>query len=171
MTSGPLVVGPLVIGLGSPDRGDDAVGSAVARVVATRLPEVAVVDHEDPTSVLDVWAGHDPVVVVDAVRSGAQAGTVHWLETGPAAPPVSTGTWRHTGPGGTHAVGLAEMVELGRALGRLPTRLVVVGIEAERFDHGAPLTPRVAAAVPVAAARVCAAVTTARQEESSDVPR
>ncbi|MDP2774773.1 MAG: hydrogenase maturation protease [Nocardioides sp.] len=165
------MTGPMVIGLGSPDRGDDTVGAAVARVVATRLPEVTVVDHEDPTSLLDLWAGHDPVVVVDAVRSGAQAGTVHWLETGPALPPVSTGTWRHTGHGGTHAVGLAEMVELGRALGRLPTHLVVVGIEAERFEHGAPLTPRVAAAVPVAAARVCAAVTTSRREESSDVPR
>ncbi|MFA6575487.1 MAG: hydrogenase maturation protease [Nocardioides sp.] len=171
MTGGPLVVGPLVIGLGSPDRGDDAVGPAVARSVASRLPGVAVVDHEDPTSLLDLWAGHDPVVVVDAVRSGAPAGTVHWLETGPAAAPVSTRAWRHSGHGGTHAVGLAEMVELGRALGRLPARLVVVGIEAEGFDHGAPLTPRVAAAVPVAAARVCDAVTAARREESSDVPR
>ena len=47
------------------------------------------------------------------------------------------------------------MVELGRALGRLPDRLVVVGVEAEGFDHGAPLTPQVAAAVPIAAARVC----------------
>lgn len=163
--------GPLVIGLGSPDRGDDAVGSAVARAVATRRPEVTVLDHEDPSALLDLWAGHSPVVVVDAVRSGAQAGTVHWLETGPAASPVSTRAWTHSGHGGTHAVGLAEMVELGRALGRLPAHLVVVGIEAERFDYGAPLTPRVAAAVPVAAARVCGAVTTARREEGSDVPR
>ena len=163
--------GPLVIGLGSPDRGDDAVGSAVARAVATRRPEVKVVDHEDPTALLDLWAGHSPVVVVDAVRSGAQAGTVHWLETGPASPPVRTRAGMRSLHGGTHAVGLAEMVELGRALGRLPARLVVVGIEAERFDHGAPLTPRVAAAVPVAATRVCSAVTTARQKGSSDVPR
>ena len=163
--------GPLVIGLGSPDRGDDAVGSAVARAVAARHPEVAVVDHEDPTALLDLWAGHSPVVVVDAVRSGAPVGTVHWLETGPAGPPVSTGAGTHSGQGGTHAVGLAEMVELGRALGRLPPRLVVVGIEADSFDHGEPLTARVAAAVPVAAARVCGAVTTARREESRDVPR
>jgi hydrogenase maturation protease len=163
--------GPLVIGLGCPDRGDDAVGSAVARAVAARHAGVAVVEHGDPTALLDLWAGHSPVVVVDAVRSGAPPGTVHWLETGPDAPPVSTRAWTHSGHGGTHAVGLAEMVELGRALGRLPARLVVVGVEAERFDHGAPLTARVAAAVPVAAARVCGAVTAARREERSDVPR
>jgi hydrogenase maturation protease len=162
---------PLVIGLGSPDRGDDAVGSAVARAVAARLPEVAVADHEDPTSLLDLWAGHSPVVVVDAVRSGARTGTVHWLELGPATPPVTAQAWGTSGHGSTHAVGLAEMVEIGRALGRLPARLVVVGIEAECFDHGAPLTPQVAAAVPIAAARVCDVLTPAHREEGSDVPR
>ena len=163
--------GPLVIGLGSPDRGDDAVGPAVARTVAARLPGVAVVELEDPTALLDLWAGHDPVVVVDAVRSGARAGTVHCLETGQAAPPVGSPAWARTGQGSTHAVGLGEMVELGRALGRLPQRLLVVGVEAEALDHGAPLTPLVAAAVPDAAARVCGAVTPARREEARDVPR
>ena len=144
---------PLVIGLGAPDRGDDAVGAAVARAVADRLPGVAVVDHEDPTGLLDVWAGHDPVVVVDAVRSGAPPGTVHRLATPPPG----------SGPGGTHAIGLAEMVEIGRALGRLPDRLVVVGVEAGGFDHGAPLSAAVAAAVPAAADLVC--------EELGHVPR
>lgn len=164
-------VGPLVIGLGSPDRGDDAVGSAVARSVAARLPGVEVVDHEDPTSLLDLWAGHDPVVVVDAVRSGAPPGTLHELETGAAGTPVTAGAWRHTGHGGTHAVGLAEMVELGRALRRLPAHLVIVGIEAESFDHGAPMSPRVAAAVPGAADRVCREVAAARSGEADRVSR
>jgi hydrogenase maturation protease len=150
--------GPLVVGRGSPDRGDDAVGAVVARQVASRLPGVTVVDHEDPTSLLDLWAGHDPVVVVDAVRSGAEPGTVHRLETGAGGAPVTETAWARTGHGGTHAVGLAEMVELGRALGRLPLRLVVVGVEAEGFEHGAPLTDRVAAAVPAAVEEVAAHV-------------
>ena len=161
----------LVVGLGSPDRGDDAVGPAVARVVAARMPTVTVIDHEDPTALLDLWTGHGTVVVIDAVRSGARAGTVHWVETGRSGPPVSTRAWTHSGPGGTHAVGLCEMVELGRALGRLPARLVVVGVEAGSFEHGAPLTPRVASAVPVAAARVCGAVAAGEREEGSDVSR
>ena len=163
--------GPLVVGLGSPDRGDDAVGRAVVRSVTASLPGIAVVDHEDPTSLLDLWDGHDPVVVVDAVRSGAPAGTLHVLETGAAGAPVSEGAWTHAGHGGTHAVGLAEMVELGRALARLPGRLIVVGIEAASFDHGAPLTPRVAEAVPAAAARVCHEVAAVSRERAADVPR
>lgn len=163
--------GPLVVGLGSPDRGDDAVGRAVARSVAAQVDGVRVVDHEDPTSLLDLWSGHDPVLVVDAVRSGAAAGTVHWLETGAGGAPVTSGAWTQTGHGGTHAVGLAEMVELGRALGRLPHRLVIVGVEAAGFDHGAPLTPDVAAAVPLAAARILRELESDREEVDARVPR
>jgi hydrogenase maturation protease len=169
--SGTSPCGPLVIGLGSPDRGDDAVGAAVARAVAVLRPGLAVVEHEDPTALLDLWTGHSPVVVVDAVRSGAVAGSLHWLETGATAPPMGVGAWASSGHGSTHAFGLAEMVELGRALGRLPDRLVVVGVEADRFDHGAPLTPRVAAAVPAAAAGVCDAVSATRRKETGHVPR
>ena len=161
----------LVIGLGSADRGDDAVGALVARAVAARLPGVRVVDHEDPTALLDAWQDHTPVVVVDAVRSGAPAGAVHWLETGQHRPPIGTPTWARSGHGSSHAVGLAEMVELGRALGRLPDRLVVVGIEAAGFDHGAPLTPAVAAAVPIATERVCAALRRSCTEGAGHVSR
>lgn len=150
--------GPLVVGLGSPDLGDDAVGVTVGRAVAARLPSVTVVEHEDPTALLELWAEHDPVVVVDAVRSGSPPGTLHLLETGLHGSPVSTSAWARTGQGGTHAIGLAEMVELARALGRLPHRLVVVGIEAEHFDPGAPLSAPVAAAVPAAVDQVAAAV-------------
>jgi hydrogenase maturation protease len=162
--------GALVIGLGNVDRGDDAVGAAVVRAVAARLPDVTVVVHEDPTGLFDAWRDHTPVVVVDAVVSGAPAGTMHWLETGPAAARIALDAWAHSGHDSSHAVGLPEMVELGRALGRLPERLVVVGVEAVGFDHGAPLTPAVADAVPVVVDRVCAALT-ARVEEVPRVPR
>jgi hydrogenase maturation protease len=158
----------LVVGLGNPDRGDDAVGAEVARAVADRgLPGVRVVEHEDPTGLLDVWAGHDPVVVVDAVRSGDLPGTVHQLETGDGAPPMQSRAWSATGRGGTHAFGLGAAVELARALHRLPARLVVIGVEADTFEYGAPLAGPVAAAVQPAADRVLAVLA----EVSAHVPR
>jgi len=145
----------LVVGLGSVDRGDDAVGPAVAHAVAERgLPGVHVVEHEDPTALLDLWADHDLVVVVDAIRSGEPPGTIHQLETGAGAPPMPAAAWSATGRGGTHAFGLAAAVELARALRRLPPRLVIVGVEAAGFDYAEPLTGPVAAAVPRATARV-----------------
>jgi len=59
---------------------------------------------------------------------------------------------------GTHAFGLGAVVELARALQRLPDRLVLVGVEAESFDHGAPLSPAVRSAVDAAADQVGAAI-------------
>lgn len=158
----------LLVGLGSPDRGDDAVGPAVARAVsAAGLAGVRVVEHEDPTALLDLWRDHRLVVVVDAVRTGDAAGTLHQLETGEGAVALPQSTWAGTGRGGTHAFGLASAVELARALHRLPTRLVVVGVEAAGFEHGAPLSDPVAAAVPLAAARVRAIL----DEVPAHVPR
>ena len=80
------------------------------------------------------------------------------LDAGRTSGPLSPEAWAATGRGGTHALGLAAVVELARALGRLPERVVVVGVEAERFDHGVPLSPAVAAAVTPAADAVASAL-------------
>lgn len=150
----------LVVGLGARDRGDDAVGPAVAHAVAALgRPGVRVIEHEDPTSLIDLWSDAPLAVVVDAVVSGAAPGTIHVLETGLGAAPLPDSAWAGTGLGGTHAFGLAASVELARALHRLPPRLVVLGVEALRFDHGAPLSDPVARAVPAAVARVAALLT------------
>lgn len=159
----------LVVGLGAPDRGDDAVGVAVARAVAALdVPGVRVVEREDPTSLIDLWSGAALTVVVDAVVSGAEPGSLHLLETGADDPPLPDSAWAGTGLGGTHAFGLAASVELARALHRLPPRVAVLGVEAERFDHGAPLSGAVARAVPTATARVVALVTGTVVREHAD---
>ena len=150
---------PLVVGLGSPDRGDDAVGVVVARTVAGRhLPDVDVVVHEDPTDLVELWSGRELVVVVDAVRSSAEPGTLVLVETGAGGERLPESAWGRAGRGGTHAFGLAAAVELARALHRLPGRVVLVGVEAASFDHGAPLSPAVAAAVRTALDAVLRAV-------------
>jgi hydrogenase maturation protease len=124
---------------------------------------VEVRTEEDPTALLDLWEGHDHVVVVDAVVTGEPAGTLHRLELGTHAPSQPSTSWAGTGRAGTHAFGLATAVELGRALGRLPARVVVVGVEAGNVDLGVELTPAVAAAVDEAAALVA-------REVGVDVP-
>jgi hydrogenase maturation protease len=154
---GPVI--DLIVGLGQPDRGDDAVGPEVARAVAARrLPGVVVLERDEPADLMDTWAGHGGVLVVDAVRSGAAPGTLRVLDAGRTSGPLSPEAWAATGRGGTHALGLAAVVELARALGRLPDRVVVVGVEAERFDHGVPLSPAVAAAITPAADAVASAL-------------
>lgn len=149
---GGTLGGVLVVGLGSVDRGDDAVGPVVAGLVSDvvadrRIEDVRVILHEDPTALIDLWSGAGLVVVVDAVVSGQEAGTIHVLETGAGEQALPTSAWSGAGRAGTHAFGVAGSVELARALHRLPPRLVLLGIEAASFDHGAPLSEPVTAAV------------------------
>lgn len=155
----PVVSSPrraLVVGLGSPDRGDDAVGPLVARRVAALGVPARVVEWEDPTSLIDLWSDVDIAVVVDAVRAERPAGELVVLESGAAADPLPAAAWARTGRGGTHAFGLAAAVELARALGRLPGRVVLVGVSAGGFEYGEPLTGDVAAAMSAAVDTVAA---------------
>ncbi len=143
----------LVIGLGNPDRGDDAVGVQVAREVAAERNGVNVLEFDDPSEALDAWDPEDTVIVTDAITSGGVPGDIHVIDA--VAQTLSTGSWA---AGGTHALGLAAVVELARSLGQLPRRLVVVGVEAAQFAHGTPLSEAVAAAVPAATVAVLDAI-------------
>lgn len=147
----------LVIGLGSPDRGDDAIGPTIAAAVAgvvveRQMPGVHVVEQEDPTALVELLDPHrerwDTVVIIDAVHSGAAAGTVAVIDAGAGQPSLATAGARFDpGPAGTHGFGLAGAIELSRALDRLPPRVLIVGVEAVDFTHGAPLSGPVTAAV------------------------
>ena len=75
--------------------------------------------------------------MADAVSSGAEPGFVHRFDAGAAPLPAGL-----AGPS-THALGLPEAVELARALGRLPERLLVFGIEGARFEAGSRALPQV----------------------------
>ena len=138
-----------VIGVGNAWRGDDAAGLLAARLLGDVLPDLDVRNCEgDPVGLLDAWDGADTVWVVDAVSSGAKPGTVHRLEATEAELP------RDLFGASTHVFGLAEAVELGRALDRLPERLVVFGVEGSRFNAGDAVSPEVERAAADVAAQV-----------------
>ena len=126
----------VVIGVGNRARRDDAAGLVAAEQLAGRL-------HEgDATGLLDAWEGADLAIVIDAVRSGADPGTIHRLDASAAPLPARLRTSTST-----HAIGVGEAIELARALGRLPRRVLVLGIEGRRFEAGVGLSREVAAAV------------------------
>nr|WP_297428258.1 hydrogenase maturation protease [uncultured Actinotalea sp.] len=146
----------LVIGLGCEACGDDGVGPAVARAVRElRLPDVHVAAVEDPAELVPMWGALDLVVVVDAITAGGPPGSLTVLDlTARAEPDAGDGlagalvddAWMRGGVG-RYAFGLAAAVQIGRALHRLPSRLVLVGVEGSVFTPGAPLSPAVAGAV------------------------
>jgi hydrogenase maturation protease len=129
----------LVIGVGNAFRGDDAVGLVVARRLGQRGVPVREESGEG-TALMEGWDGAAAVFVIDAVHSGAAPGAVHRLDA--QARPIPGQFFHYS----THAFGVAEAIELARALGRLPPRLVVYGVEGKSFAAGEGLSPEVEAA-------------------------
>jgi hydrogenase maturation protease len=149
LTADPSV--PLVIGVGQEQRGDDAAGLWVARRLTERSPGLRVVEHDgDGMDLLLSFEGAERVVLVDAVVSGErEPGAVHRFDAarGPLPAALFAGT-------SSHALGVAEAIELARAMERLPERVVVYGIEGGCFDTGAAPGPAVIDAVDRVAERV-----------------
>jgi hydrogenase maturation protease len=148
--SGPGAGRVLVIGVGNGYRGDDAAGLAVAEQISAMAPPgVRVIGHEgEPASVMEYWDRRSAVYLVDAVASGGVPGSVYRFDA--ASTPLAARFSRR----GTHAVGVAETIELARALGRLPQRLIAYGIEGRSFAAGAGLSSPVRRAVAVACAQL-----------------
>lgn len=128
-----------VIGVGNAWRGDDAVGLLAARRLRECLkPPVQVLEAEgDGLALLDLMDGVDRVILIDAVKAGERPGTSMRLD-------VSTESrWGKYIPCSTHAVGIAEAIDLARALERLPKQVVLYGIEIESVESGAALSDAV----------------------------
>lgn len=144
----------IVAGIGNMYRGDDGVGPVVAARLAPHMPSRVrlLAGMDDPLELIDAWDGADLAIVVDAVVSGAEAGTIHELDATTALPAMFSRL-------STHVFSVAQVIELGRLLGRMPNRLIVIGIEATDMTQGRlELTPAVAAAVDHVVARVRALV-------------
>jgi len=137
----------VVLGIGNRDRGDDAVGLLVLDELEDRqLENVELMPGDgDPGWMLDSWEGRRCAVVVDAMQTGAAPGTVVVFDASSAAVPAMTRL------SSSHALGAATSVELARAIGKLPDRLVVVGVEADSVRLGSAVTPAVASVVSLVA--------------------
>jgi hydrogenase maturation protease len=133
----------VIVGAGNAFRRDDAAGLAAARRLRRVLSsDIRVLAKErDFASLLDDWHGAEVVVVIDATSSGSEPGSIRRYDAHER--PLPAAFTRSS----THAFGVAEAVELARALGRLPPRVDVFGIEGRDFAPGEGLSPDVEAAV------------------------
>lgn len=147
----------LVIGVGNRDRGDDGVGPVVAeRLASSGIP--AVEHSHDGAALLDVWAGRESVILVDAMRSGAAPGTIRRFDA--SREPLPKGAFGIS----SHLFGPVEAVETARALGRLPSNFIVFGIEGQSYGFGEPLSPMVHRALTSVLAQVAIEVTHSREQ-------
>ncbi|PLX38509.1 MAG: hydrogenase maturation protease [Hyphomicrobiales bacterium] len=139
----------LIVGVGNRMRGDDAAGPLVAERLAAHGFETRVIEA-DGAHLIEAFEGRDAVVVIDAMRSGAEPGTVCRFEA--EADTLPADLFHYS----SHAFGVAEAIETARALDFLPASVMVYGIEGAQFTAGAEPSPEVAKAIDEVVAEIVA---------------
>jgi len=135
-----LGVPRLIIGCGNRQRGDDAAGIlATERLRALGIEALGIqikICSGEASELMGLWSGADDVIVIDAVVTGSAPGVVHLWD---AERPLRYGK----APGSTHGLGVAEALELARALERLPAEMRIYGIEGRQFEIGSEVSEEV----------------------------
>jgi hydrogenase maturation protease len=153
----------LIIGLGNPLVSDDSVGLRVVEQLKARLadlPDVDVTeDYWGGLRLMERMIGYARAIVIDAICTGAAAGTIHHLSVGMLDTQRSASA---------HDVNLPTALAFGRHAGvDLPADQDVhlVGIEAQDVvNFSQQCTPAVAAAIPRAVDEVVRILETMRGE-------
>jgi hydrogenase maturation protease len=139
----------LVIGLGNPILRDDSVGLRVAQLLRDHVEVMQDVeiaeDYWGGLRLMERLIGYDRAVIIDAILTGADPGTLHVLS------PEDIPTQRSAS---IHDVNLPTALSFGRQAGaHLPDlqNIALIAIEAADVNtFGETLSPEVEAALPQA---------------------
>jgi len=134
----------LVIGCGNPLAGDDSVGLEIVHRLQARGGHQCEFRElvGGGLGLLEFFASADQILLLDAVQTGAPAGTLHLLPL--PSPDIVPRALRTVS---SHGWGVDEAIKMARTLGRRLPRLMLLGIEWENVTPGAPRTPPVNAAL------------------------
>jgi hydrogenase maturation protease len=132
----------LVIGVGNLLRTDDGVGIHVIKALDLRTGVDTLDAAMGSVEILEAMRGYDRAVIVDAIETGAEPGTIFRVNlTEGEEPPVVT----HS-----HGTDLITTLRLGRQLygEEMPGEIILLAVEAEDTTTiGDEPTPRVRAAI------------------------
>ncbi len=139
----------LIIGVGNEFRSDDAAGIEAARRIQARAPGMQV-HWGEPIDLLDLLKADTETIIIDAVIGNGEPGTIHRIDVSNSPFPAHLHASSHT-------LGIADVIELSRTLGRLPKHITVYGIEAGAVKVGTEITPAVWDAIDDVVVEVCRA--------------
>ena len=136
----------LILGVGSPLMGDDAVGILAVQALQQRSdlpPDVDVVDGgTDGLGLIPLIETYARVIVVDAAQVGLPPGSIRrftWQDVR-LAPQERTLS--------LHQGGLGDALALAEVLGSLPAELIFYGVQPEQVAWDAPLSDAVSRTMP-----------------------
>jgi hydrogenase maturation protease len=140
--------------------GDDRAGwKIVGRLRPDLPPGVEALALADPLELLEHLEGCTHLVLVDACRTGAQPGTIIRLSWPDSELNSAAGS-------STHGFGVAAALALAAALGRLPAKVVLLGLEVQDCGPGLALSGPVRAALP----KLCQQVLREVQHQEGALP-
>lgn len=133
----------LVIGVGNLLRTDDGVGIHVINRLSRLHPEVDTLDAAmGSIEIIEAMRGYDRAVIVDAIETGAEPGTIYRVNlTGGEKPPTIT----HS-----HGTDIITILQLGHQLypTEMPEETLLIAVEAEDTTTiGDKPTPKVEEAI------------------------
>ncbi len=135
----------LVLGLGNPLCSDDGLGvAAVSDLARRRRPPPGALVLDGGTlglSLLPHLEDAENAIVVDAIRDDAAPGTLVRLEGAAVRPAIEARL-------SVHQVGVADLFAAAELRGRLPPRLVLLGLVPAKLDVAVGLSPAVASGLP-----------------------
>lgn len=135
----------VIIGVGNLLLKDEGLGIHAAQELQKKdLPSgVEVIDGGvSGLGLLDLFEGASKLVLIDAAEMKLKPGTVVRFS------PENVKDLAGGGKFSAHDVGLMEVLDLARALGRCPEEVVILGIQPKEISWGTDLSPEVEAAIP-----------------------
>ena len=144
-----------IIGLGNIVRGDDAIGYLVLQELQRndQFPLSLVNGGIAGLNLLYELEGMDAVILIDAVSSQSEAGTIHRLTIPQDWGKIRQWTWSSSVTS-THAFGLGEALTLAETLGILPPQTVIYGIELGTVTIGNSMSPGVEESIQTVATQI-----------------
>jgi len=134
----------LIIGVGNELRGDDKLGLIAARSIQKKsFLDVHVAEHSgEGGSLFEILGQEERVFLIDALAPLHSPGEIHVINV--HARPIPSSMFGFS----SHAFGVAQAIELGRRLGKLPHTFRLFGITGYSFGVGDPLSIPVVEALP-----------------------
>lgn len=125
----------VVIGVGNPNRSDDAIGLELVKA----MPDLSGIDvkesYGEASALMELWQGYDVVYLIDAIQFVSEIGKIHTFDVSEKPLPEKSLVCS------THIFGVQQAIELARAMKKLPDKFIVIGIEGKKFTMSNEMSP------------------------------
>lgn len=129
----------IIVGIGNPYRGDDAAGwTVIDGLKETVGSTIKLVKQQgDVAELLDIFAHHKSVYLVDACRSNELTGAWQRIDVHQQPiPPENSQT-------STHGFSVSQAIALAKNLDQLPNKLILYAITGDNYSISCILSPLV----------------------------